>query len=51
MTAVIDLQHDGISWVLNVTPEDSEGLDTIQIPITDAKKDELVMQGCEIYEG
>jgi hypothetical protein len=50
MTAIVELIHNGASWVLNVTPEDGEGLEVIEIPVTDAKKDELVAQGCEIYE-
>lgn len=51
MTAVVDLQHNGMRWVLNVTPEDSNGSDTVEIEISDADKDKLVAQGVEIYEG
>ncbi len=50
MTAVLELEHNGTSWVLNVTPEEGDGLDVIQISITDSEKEALVLQGCEIYE-
>jgi hypothetical protein len=50
MTAILELQHNGTNWVLNVTPEDGEGLEIVEIAITDAEKEALELQGCEIYE-
>lgn len=50
MNAELELQHNGKNWVLNITPEKGEGLELVEISITDAEKEALELHGCEIYK-